>query len=135
MLTQVHELLAAHGHEVTETGEGLLRIKDVETGITFTTALEGQVLFMSVNLVTVAASAITPELMRQMLSADSGIATSRFQLVNAGEQVMITLNTFCTLQNMGPEDQDDVLSLASYLMADMLHARDLLEPLTGSGQA
>jgi hypothetical protein len=27
---------------------------------------------------------------------------------------------------MGEEDKDDVLSLASYLMADLLEARDLL---------
>jgi hypothetical protein len=28
---------------------------------------------------------------------------------------------------MGAEDKDDVLSLANYLMADLLEARDLLE--------
>jgi len=29
---------------------------------------------------------------------------------------------------MSPEDQDDILSLASYLMADVIEARDLLQP-------
>jgi hypothetical protein len=131
MLTQVHELLAAHGYEVTETGDGLLRIKDVETGITYAAALEGQVLFMSVNLTTVPTSKVSPELMRQMLSSDNGIATSSFQLVDSGDQTLITLNNFCTLQNMGEEDQDDVLSLTSYLMADLFAARNMLEPQIG----
>jgi hypothetical protein len=40
----------------------------------------------------------------------------------------VTLNNFCTIQNMGPEDEDDVLSLAGYLMADVVAARDLLQP-------
>jgi hypothetical protein len=29
---------------------------------------------------------------------------------------------------MGPEDEDDILSLAGYLMADVVEARDLLQP-------
>jgi hypothetical protein len=64
-----------------------------------------------------------------MLSAHNGISTSAFQLYDTAEgKVAVTLNNFCTLQNMGEEDQDDILSLAGYLMADVVEARDLLQP-------
>jgi hypothetical protein len=29
---------------------------------------------------------------------------------------------------MGPEDRDDILSLAGYLIADVIEARELLQP-------
>jgi hypothetical protein len=29
---------------------------------------------------------------------------------------------------MGPEDEDDILSIAGYLMADVIAARDLFQP-------
>jgi hypothetical protein len=29
---------------------------------------------------------------------------------------------------MGPEDHDDILSLAGYLLADAVEARDILQP-------
>jgi hypothetical protein len=129
-ISQIESLLAENGYEVTELEGEVLRIRDLDTGITFQTALEGNVLYMTVNLVTVPSSAVNAEMMRKMLAADSGITTSSFQLVPAGDgKTAITLNNFCTLQNMGVEDQDDVLSLAGYLMADLLEARELLEPM------
>jgi hypothetical protein len=72
---------------------------------------------------------VTPELMRTMLASDNGISTSSFKLIDTGGKLAITLNNFCTLQNMGAEDCDDVLSLAAYLMADLLEARDVLGPV------
>lgn len=124
----MEQVLAENGYEVSELGDDVLRVRDLETGISFRAALEGNVLYMSVVLETVPASQITPELMRRMLGADNGISTSSFKLYDAGEgRVSIALSNFCTLQNMGSEDKDDVLSLASYLMADLLEARDVIE--------
>lgn len=128
-IAQVAELLAHNGYEVSETGPGVLRVRDLESGVTFRAALEGNVLFMSVTLMTVPSSDITPDMMRKMLSGNNGISTSAFQLYDAGGgKTAITLNNFCTLQNMGPEDEDDILSLAGYLMADVVEARDLFQP-------
>jgi hypothetical protein len=128
VISHVEQLLAGRGYEVSEIGSDVLRVRDVDTGIAFQAALQGNVLYMSVVLKSVPEDEITPELMRRMLAADNGISTSAFQLYQAGEgRTSITLNNFCTLQNMGAEDQDDVLSLASYLMADLMEARDLLE--------
>jgi hypothetical protein len=127
-ISQIAELLAHKGYEVAETGEGVLRVRDLETCISLQTVLEGNVLYMSVNLTTVPTSEITPEVMRKMLASDNGISTSAFQLYDVGEgKTAITLNNFCTIQNMGEEDQDDILSSAGYLRADVLAARDLLE--------
>lgn len=131
-ITQVEELLAEKGYEVAQVNDGVLRVRDVETGVTFQTALEGNVLYMSITLITVPSNAVTPELMRKMLAADNDISTSAFKLIEADGKIAITLNNFCTLQNMGPEDQDDVLSLAGYLMADLLDARELLQPVVQS---
>jgi hypothetical protein len=127
-LAQIEELLAEKGYEVTELEGGVLRVRDLETGVSFQAALEGNVLYMSVPLKTLPTGSLTADLMRAMLAADNGISTSAFKLVEADGRVAITLNNFCTLQNMGAEDRDDVLSMAAYLMADLLEARDLLEP-------
>jgi hypothetical protein len=128
-ISQVAELLAHNGYEVTDAGTGVLRIRDLSTGVAFQTALNGNILFMTVNLETVPSASITPETMRKMLDAHNGISTSSFQLYETSQgQTAITLNNFCTLQDMGPEDHDDILSLASYLMADLLAARNLLQP-------
>lgn len=131
VISHVGQLLAGRGYQVSELGGEVLRVSDVDTGIAFQVALQGNVLYMSVVLKKVPAGEVTPELMRRMLAADNGISTSAFQLYDDGEGgTSITLNNFCTLQNMGDEDQDDILSLASYLMADLLEARDLLEGST-----
>jgi hypothetical protein len=127
VISQVQQLLAEKGYEVTELGDDVLRVRDVETGIAFQAALQDNVLYMSVVLQTCPAKEITPAMMKSMLSATNGISTSAFQLYdNAEGRTAVTLNNFCTLQNMGAEDQDDILSLAAYLMADVLVARDLL---------
>ena len=134
-ITQVHQLLAEHGYDVQDLGADVLRVRDVTTGVSFQVALEGNVLFFTVALTTVPEAAITPEIMRQMLAADNGISTSAFQLYSATEgKLAVTLNNFCTLQNMGSEDQDDVLSCASYLMADLLHARQMIAEKLSTAQ-
>ncbi len=126
-ISQIAELLAHGGFEVTETGDNVLRVRDLETGVTFQAALVGNVLYFSVNLTTVPTAEITPEVMRKMLSGHNGISTSAFQLYEVGDgKTAITLNNFCTIQNMGEEDQDDILSCAGYLRADVMEARHLL---------
>lgn len=137
VMSQVEQLLAENGYEVSELDGDLLRVRDLDTGVAFQASLQGNLLYMSVLLKKVPASEVTAELMRKMLAHDNGVSTSSFQIYDTGEgPAAITLNNFCTLQNMGPEDQDDILSLASYLMADLLAARELLEgPDTGASQS
>ena len=128
-LSQVAELLAHHGYDFSEQSPGVLRVHEVHSGVNFQAALQGNVLYFTVPLTTLPKAEVSAELMRKMLSGDNGISTSAFRLYDAeGGRVLITLNNFCTLQDLGPEDQDDILSLASYLIADAVEARDLLQP-------
>jgi hypothetical protein len=126
-LGQIHELLAGRRYSVTEDGDGILRIMEVDSGLTLQAVLQGEILFLSLTCATVPADRITPEIMRKMLASDNGISTSHFQLTNAADgSVVITLNNFCKLQDMGADDEDDILSCVSFLLADVLHARDLI---------
>jgi|SRR5579871_1962064 len=128
-ISQVAELLAHNGYDIAEGASGVLRVRDVHSNVSFQAALEGNVLYMTVNLMTVPGTDITPALMRKMLDGQNGISTSGFRLYDAGEgKVAVTLNNFCKLLEMGPEDSDDILSLAGYLMVDVIAARDLLQP-------
>jgi hypothetical protein len=62
-----------------------------------------------------------------MLAADNGISTSYFQLYDAGKgTTAVTLNNFCKLFDMGPEDEDDILACVHFLLVDVLSARRLL---------
>jgi hypothetical protein len=132
-ISQVAELLAHHGYDFTEKTPGVLQVREVHSGVSFQAALEGNVLYLTVHLMTLPASQVTPDLMRKMLSGTNGISTSAFRLYDAESgRVLVTLNSFCTLQDMSPEDQDDVLSLAGYLMADVIEARDLLQPVAAA---
>jgi hypothetical protein len=75
----------------------------------------------------VPSTSITAEVMRKMLAADNGISTSYFQLYDAGDgKVAVTLNNFCKLQELGPDDQDDILSCVHFLLVDVLEARRLI---------
>ena len=68
--------------------------------------------------------------MRSMLKADNGIHTSHFQLYEAGSgKVAVTLNNFCKLQEMGPDDEDDILSCVHFLLVDVMAARGLVGSL------
>jgi hypothetical protein len=126
-LGQIHALLAAKRYSVTESGDSVLRIQEAESGIALQAVLAGQILFFSLVCMSVPAKAITPEIMGKMLSADNGISTSHFQLYNTGDgNVAITLNNFCKLQELGPDDEDDILSCVSFLLADVVHAKDLI---------
>ncbi|HZT28601.1 MAG TPA: hypothetical protein VFA33_01870 [Bryobacteraceae bacterium] len=126
-LDQISALLAEKGYAVTEPAPNTLTVREVASGIAVQTVLEGNILFLSLTCVTVPPSAITAEVMRKMLAADNGISTSYFQLYSAADgKVAVTLNNFCKLQDMGPEDEDDVLSCVHFLLVDVFEARRLL---------
>ncbi len=129
-LGQIHALLADNGYEVSEPAPDTLTIREVQSGVTIQAALQGEILFFSLTCTIVPRSAITPELMGRMLAAENGISTSHFQLYDAGAgKTAVTLNNFCKLQNLGPEDEDDILSCVHFLLADVLSARRLLAEL------
>ncbi|MBV9155522.1 MAG: hypothetical protein JO097_04625 [Acidobacteriaceae bacterium] len=126
-LGHIHDLLARKRYSVSEVGESVLKIQDVESGISLRAVLEGEILFLSLVCMVARESSITPPLMRKMLSAENGISTSHFQLYDMRDgNVAVTLNNFCKLQDLGPEDEDDVLSCVSFLLADVVHAKELI---------
>jgi hypothetical protein len=111
-------------------------VRDVHTSVSYQAALEGSVLYQTVNLVSVPTSEITAEVMHSMLSGHNGISTSSFRLYDAADGwTAITLNNFCVLQDMGPEDREDILSIAGYLLADVVAARGLLQSVTAAKQS
>ena len=107
-LGQIHALLAERGYEVSDSGADALKIRELSSGVTLQAVLQGEILFLTLTCTVVPASSITPHLMAKMLEADNGIHTSHFQLYDAGNgRLAVTLNNFCKLQDMGPEDEDD----------------------------
>lgn len=125
-LAQIQELLAAKRYVVTESSESGLRIQEGDSGLALQANLQGEILFFSIVCATVPAAKITPAVMHKMLDARNGISTSHFQLNSVDGQTAVTLNNFCKLQEMGPDDEDDILSCVTFLLADVMHARDLL---------
>lgn len=126
-LGHIHDLLARKGYAVSELDGNVLKIQEVESGISLRAVREGHILFLSLVCMTVPAPSITPAIMHKMLAADNGISTSHFQLYDLRDgRMAITLNNFCTLQDLGPEDDDDILSCVSFLLADVVHAKDLI---------
>jgi len=126
-LEQIHSLLAAKRYSVMESGDGVLRIQEVDSGIVLQAVLVGDILFLSLVCMSVPEGSLTPRIMRKMLASDNGISTSHFQLYDTGDgNVAITLNNFCKLQELGPDDEDDILSCVSFLLADVVHAKDLI---------
>jgi hypothetical protein len=129
-LGHIHALLAEKGYEVSEPGPDTLRIREVKSGVSLQAVLQGDILFFSLPCTVAPESAITFEVMAKMLAADNGISTSYFQLYTAGEgQIAVTLNNFCKVQSMGPDDVDDILSCVHFLLVDVLTARGLLSGL------
>jgi hypothetical protein len=127
-LGHIHALLAEKGYSVSETAADSLSIREVDSGVTIRAVLQGGILFLSLTCTVVPEAAITADIMRRMLAADNGISTSAFQLYQTGGgNVAVTLNNFCVLQNMGPEDEDDILSCVHFLLVDVLAARRVLE--------
>jgi len=129
-LGQINSLLAERGYEVTPSAPDGILIRELDSGVSIQAVLEGDILFLTLPCITVPRTSVTPEIMATMLAADNGVSTSSFQLYDAGEgKVTITLNNFCKLQDMGPEDDDDVLSCVHFLLVDVMTARRLLSGL------
>lgn len=126
----IHALLAERGYQITEPKSDTLSIKEVSSGVTIQAVIEGDIVFFSLPCITVPRAKITPQIMQTMLAADNGISTSYFQLYDAGQgNVAVTLNNFCKMQTMGPDDQDDILSCVHFLLVDVMSARGLLGSL------
>ena len=129
-LTKIHALLAERGYDVSEPTPDTLKIRELSSGVSVQAVLQGEILFFSLTCTVVPSSAITPQIMATMLEADNGIHTSHFQLYDAGEgKVAITLANFCKLQEMGPDDEDDILSCVHFLLVDVVTARHLLSEI------
>jgi hypothetical protein len=129
-LSQIHALLAERGYEVTEPAPDTLSIREVGSGISVHGVLQGDILFLSLVCTVAPRGAVTPDLMSKMLAGDNGISTSGFRLYNAGDgKVAVTLNNFCKLQDLGADDEDDILSCVHFLLVDVLAARDVLSGL------
>ena len=121
---QIHALLAERGYEVSESAPDTIKIREVDSGISIQAVLEGHILFFSLVCTVVPNSALTADVLRRMLSAENGISTSAFQLYEVGEgKTAVTLNNFCKLQDMGADDEDDILSCVNFLLADVMSAR------------
>ena len=126
-LGQIHALLANKRYAVRDLNDSVLRIQEPESGVSLRAVLEGEILFLSLTCASVPAAKITPGLMRKLLAADNGISTSHFQLYDTADgNIAITLNNFCKLQDLGPDDEDDILSCVGFLMADVVRARELI---------
>jgi hypothetical protein len=126
-LGQIHAILAERGYEVSEPAPDTLRIQDTHSGVSLQTVLQGDVLFLSLTCTVVPRPALTPAIMARMLAADNGISTSHFQLYEAGQdRVAVTLANFCKLQDLGPDNQDEILSCVHFLLVDAIAARGLL---------
>jgi hypothetical protein len=129
-LGQIHALLAERGYEVSEPSPDSLSIREVESGVTIRAVLQGDILFLSLVCIVVPRASVTPEIMARMLDANNGISTSHFALYDAsGGKVAVTLNNFCKLQDLGADDEDDILSCVHFLLVDVMMARRVLQGL------
>ena len=127
---QIHALLAEKGYEVSEPAPDTLKIRETHSGVSLQAVLEGDILYLSLVCTVAPRASITADVMGKMLAADNGISTSYFQLHDAaGGKVAVTLNNFCKLQEMGPDDEDDILSAVHFLLVDVMSARGLLSGL------
>lgn len=129
-LGQIHALLAERGYEVTEPSPDSLNIRETDSGVSIHAVVQGDIMFLSLPCTVVPRASITPEIMERMLDANNGISTSHFTLYKApGGEVAINLNNFCKLQDLGADDEDDILSCVHFLLVDVMSARRLLRGL------
>ena len=126
-LDRIKSLLAEKGYEVSDAGSNVLKVREVTSGVAVQAVLAGDILYLSLTCTVVPGSAITADMMRKMLDSGNGISTSYFQLYDLGAgKVAVTLNNFCKLEDLGPEDEDDILSCVHFLLVDVTEARRLL---------
>jgi hypothetical protein len=129
-LGHIHALLAERGYEVSEASPDSLTIREVDSGVTVHAVLQGEILFLSLTCTVVPRASVTADIMARMLASDNGISTSHFSLYDAsGGNVAITLSNFCKLQDLGSDDEDDILSCVHFLLVDVMTARRVLAGL------
>jgi hypothetical protein len=129
-LGHIHALLAERGYEVSESSPDSLTIREIDSGVSVHAVLQGEILFLSLTCTVVPRAAVTADIMARMLAADNGISTSHFSLYDApGGSVAITLSNFCKLQDLGADDEDDILSCVHFLLVDVMTARRVLAGL------
>jgi hypothetical protein len=129
-LSHIHALLAERGYDVSEPAPDTLKIRETSSGVAVQAVLAGDILFLSLICTVVPRATVTPDLMAKMLAAENGISTSHFQLYEAGGgKVAVSLNNFCKLQDLGADDEDDILSCVHFLLVDVMSARRLLGSL------
>ena len=130
-LGHIHALLAERGYEVSEPSPDSLSIRDTESGVSVHAVVQGDIMFLSLVCTVVPRASVTAEIMARMLDADNGISTSHFSLYkNDGDKVAVTLSNFCKLQDLGADDDDDILSCVHFLLVDVMMARHVLSGLT-----
>jgi hypothetical protein len=126
-MDRIESFLAENGYEVTPAGANTMRIREVTSGVSVQAVIENNILYLSLVCTTVPSASVTAEVMRKMLVADNGISTSYFQLYDMPDgKVAVTLNNFCKLQDLGVDDEDDVLSCVHFLLVDVMEARALI---------
>lgn len=132
----IMERLGEEGFETLRTDDDdVFQVKDPESGLAVTCALQDDILFNTLPCFTLPADGLTLELSHRLLDAGNGIATSSFQLFELPEgRHSVALTNFCKLQSLdhdelGEEDVDDVLSCLSFLLVDVVAARELLSEL------
>jgi hypothetical protein len=127
-LDQIAEILAENEYEVVNRNEddGVIRARDLDTGLLLTSVLRDSVLFNSVALHTIAKDKISADLMWTLLDGGNGISTSNFQLYESANGVTVALNNFAKLQELGEDDKDDILSCLEFLVVDAWAANELL---------
>ena len=124
---QINALLAERGYQISEPSPDTLSIREVASGVTISAVVEGDIVFFTLPCIVVPREKVTAAMMSTMLASDNGISTSYFQIYDAGNgNVAVTLNNFCKIQTMGPDDQDDILSCVHFLLVDVMSARGLL---------
>jgi len=134
-IDQIAALLAKQGYDVSQTGPGILDVREVRSGISIQAVLEGEIVFFTLPCMTIAVDKLTPDLLKKMLAGENGISTSYFQLYDAPDgKVTVALNNFCKLFDLGAEDEDDLLSCVHFLMVDVIAARDLLDGVKGAAK-
>jgi hypothetical protein len=126
-IDHIAALLAKQGYDVSQNGPGVLDVREVRSGISIQAVLEGEIMFFTLPCMTVTVDKLTPDLLKKMLAGENGISTSNFQLYDGPNgTVTIALSNFCKLFDLGPEDEDDLLSCVHFLLVDVIAARDLL---------
>ena len=123
----VREFLSEQGFEVSSAGsEDVFVVHDLESGIKITCVLQENILFNTLNCCSLPKGDVDLAMTRKLLDGENGISTSFFQLYEKGDKVLVTLNNFAKLQDLGAEDHDDILSCLAFLEVDAISARQLI---------